>query len=122
MPLDTDLEWGAKTAPPWTINAATLFNVFSDLAYVLLLVAFFRQSRDETGLDVPVSKLLRYVTNVAIVPWSLWLTINVIRVRSRRRLAGHCYLSSYAFSFRNFQRPDSGSGALAPAYRGLPDR
>jgi hypothetical protein len=66
---------------PWTaVNAATLLNLLSNLAYILLLVAFFRQSDDNPHPNVPISKALKYAVKVAVWAWTIWLAINIIRV------------------------------------------
>jgi hypothetical protein len=86
-------EWiappGDRTAasvldPPrslWTIgNGAILLSELSNIAYISLLVAFFYRSGDDSGPDVPLSKLLRLVTKVTVITWGVWLAINGIRV------------------------------------------
>lgn len=66
---------------PWTIgNAGTLFSELSNLAYIFLLVAFFRQSGDDSNPDTPVLKALRLAAKVAVIAWGIWLSFTLVRM------------------------------------------
>jgi hypothetical protein len=57
---------------PRTISlVSSLLGEFSNIAFILLLTAFFRQAGDESCQDVPTSKLLTLVTKVAVIAWGL---------------------------------------------------
>jgi len=101
-------DWGSGSTAvlgfvrdPRTINqVANLLGECSDLAYVLLLVAFFRQSDRESvaKMDVPVSGFLRLVTKAAVVAYGIWIAFNVVRLAGIPFL--HSYLQSTAFTTR----------------------
>lgn len=61
---------------------AILLGECSNLAYILLLLAFFRQADKEpfTPTDVPVSRLLSFVTKAALTLWGIWVAFNLVRV------------------------------------------
>jgi hypothetical protein len=59
---------------------SNLLSEFSNLACMLVLVAFFRKATGESKLDTPISRLLRLVTKVAVIAWGLWLLFNVVRL------------------------------------------
>jgi amino acid permease len=68
---------------PSTVNqVANLLSECSNLAYVLLLFAFSRQTDDESfsPADVPVSRFLRFVTKAAVVLYGIWVAFNLVRV------------------------------------------
>jgi hypothetical protein len=62
---------------------STLLAALGDIAYILLLVALFRQgtSGDSTP-DLPVSRWLKLVTTVAIIAWGIWAAFNLLRILS----------------------------------------
>ncbi len=84
------VEWRSGSAAvlafvrdPRTVNeVAKLLNGCSNVAYILLLVAFFQQSDSEPAVttDVPPSGFLRRVTKVALVLWGIWVAFNLVRV------------------------------------------
>jgi hypothetical protein len=60
---------------------AILLGECSNLAYILLLLAFFRQADGSfTPTDVPVSRLLSFVTKAALTLWGIWVAFNLVRV------------------------------------------
>ncbi len=66
-----------------TVNeVANLLSECSNLAYVLLLFAFSRQSDDESFSpgDVPVSRFLGFVTKAAVILYGIWIAFNLVRV------------------------------------------
>jgi len=71
----------AAAQHPWTIShVSTLLGEFSNLACILLLIAFSRQITDESLPEIPVSRLLGLVAKVTVIAWGLWLAFNLIRV------------------------------------------
>lgn len=82
---------------PWSINdLAQILGQLSNLAYILLLIAIYRQAEDERCPKVPASKLLAIVTRIAVITYGLWVTFNLIRLA----LTPHVYseLQDYAWS------------------------
>ncbi len=66
---------------PRTIGlVSTLLGELSNIAYILVLIAIFRQTNDPLETGVPISKPLRAVTRVAIISWGLWVAFLVVRV------------------------------------------
>jgi hypothetical protein len=66
---------------PKTIGQfSTLLGELSNIAYILVLIAIFRQTSDPLETDVPVSKPLRAVTQVAVISWGLWVAFLIVRV------------------------------------------
>jgi len=69
---------------PRTVNeVGHLLNGCSNLAYILLLVAFYRQSDSESvaaAADLPPSAFLRWVTKVALIAYGIWVAFNLVRV------------------------------------------
>lgn len=57
---------------PGTIGQLSFaLNVFSDGAYVLLLIAIFRQQSDRSETGAPISRLLSLVTKIAVIALGL---------------------------------------------------
>jgi hypothetical protein len=85
--------WGAMKMLDWRIGAtsilaaareprtisffSTLVGEFSNLAYVVLLIALFRHGSDESYTDVPVSRLLSFVTKLAVITLGLFIVVEV---------------------------------------------
>jgi len=83
------LYWAAMTTLDWRMGAtsvlilardprtivqiSTLFAEFSNIAYILLLVAIFRQESDLLEIDVPISRQLNRVAKVAVIAWGIVL-------------------------------------------------
>jgi hypothetical protein len=66
---------------PWPIaRVVTLLTEFSNLPFILLLIALSREATDKPSADVPASRLLSIVTKVAVVGWGLWVAFNLVRV------------------------------------------
>ena len=90
--------WTAMKALDWQIGATSVLTAARDsrtisqvstvlaelsvFAYILLLIAFFRQPNTElfTEADVAVSRMLGFVTKVTLVAWGIWVAFNLIRV------------------------------------------
>ena len=68
---------------PRTIGQlSTLLGELANIALVLILVAVFRWGGEPRETDVPVSKLLRVMTKVAVISWGLVVAFCVIRLIS----------------------------------------
>lgn len=65
--------WGLHDLSAVSAQLATL-------AYILLLVTFWRGPRNEPNFEVPVSKLLRVVTVVTVVVWGAVVAVSVLRL------------------------------------------
>lgn len=79
--------WAAVTTVDWKIGASSvlvfardvrtiglisiLLAEFSNIAYILLLIAIFRQESDLLEIDVPISGQLNRVTKVAVIAWGM---------------------------------------------------
>jgi hypothetical protein len=82
------LDWSAGAAtvsmvarePGTSRQLAALLSTFSNLAYIGLLVTFFRQERGESSEDIPVSKLLAVATKVAGIAWGLVVAGSLVRL------------------------------------------
>jgi hypothetical protein len=65
----------------WNMSQiATLLSGCSNLAYMLLLVTFFRHSNDASSAVPSKSALLRLTTKVAVIVWGIWLVGNLIHL------------------------------------------
>jgi len=84
----TTLDWRigaasvlAAARAPGTINfVSSVLGTFSNLAYILMLIAVFRHASDPSELDLPISKPLIIVTKVAAITWGLVAAFNVVRI------------------------------------------
>ena len=66
---------------PRTIGQlSTLLGELSNIAGILMLIVIFRGADEPLEADVPVSRLLRVVTKVAVISWGLWVAFLVVRV------------------------------------------
>jgi hypothetical protein len=66
---------------PWTItDASYVAGVFSNIIYILLLIAVFRQPDSEPQSQVPISKFLSVITKVAVIAWTIWVAFNLVRL------------------------------------------
>jgi len=73
----------AVARDPRTISQiSTLLGLCSSLCYVLLLVAFFRQTDVESSdsIGIPVSRRFSFVTKAALIIWSVWIAVILVRV------------------------------------------
>ena len=68
--------------PQTSTNVSIVLIAISDVAYVLLLLAFVRQKDDGSAVDseIPVSRLLRVITKPAPIAYGLWVAFNLIRL------------------------------------------
>jgi hypothetical protein len=65
---------------PRTIGAvSTLLAELSNIACILMLIAIFRWA-DEPLYNVPISRMLRVMTKVAVISWGLVVAFLVLRV------------------------------------------
>lgn len=85
------LDWGssrttsflALARDPRTMNqVAILLSECSNIAYILLLVVFFRQSSGERlgEADVPAPRLFRSLTKIVVIVWGIWVAFNIVRL------------------------------------------
>jgi len=66
---------------PRTIGQlSTLLGEASNIACILMLIAIFRCGNEPLEVDVPVSKLLRVMTKVAVITWRVVLVIILVRL------------------------------------------
>jgi len=66
---------------PWTIRqVSTLLGEFSNLAFILLLIAFYRQASADSSAEAQYSRLLSVVARVVFIAWGIWLAFCVVRV------------------------------------------
>ena len=101
---------------PWTINyGSTLRAGFSDLSYILLLIALSRQATDTSSADVPNSRLLRLVTKVAVIAWGIWLAFNLVRVV----LTPYSYSQLRNYALQDGVTPPKLANAMVDAIRTL---
>jgi len=63
-----------------TSGAGAVFAELSNLAAILLLIAFFRQAIDRPHAEIPVSRLLSIATKAAVIAFGLWSAFNVVRL------------------------------------------
>ena len=72
----------AAARNPQTIGeASALLSEVENFAYILLLLVFWRQTDDESSdVEVPVSRLLSFVTKVALIAYGLWVAFNLTRI------------------------------------------
>ena len=61
-------------------DISALAGELASASLVWLLAAMFRQKQDETEAPVPVSKLLRITTKIAVIAYGLAVAINIFRV------------------------------------------
>ena len=88
--------FGALAAFDWRMGAASvlvfvrdprtigqlskLLGEASNIACILMLIAIFRCANEPLEADIPVSKLLRDMTKVAVISWGLVVAFLVLRV------------------------------------------
>jgi hypothetical protein len=66
---------------PLTLHdISELFGMLANTAYILTMVAVYRQASDEPVPFAPVSKFLRVMARVAVTAWGIWVTFNFIRL------------------------------------------
>jgi hypothetical protein len=66
---------------PRTIGLfSTLIGELSDIAGILVLTVIVRSADEPLEADVPVSRLLRVMTKMAVISWGLWVAFLVVRV------------------------------------------
>jgi hypothetical protein len=100
---------------PRTISdASVLLSEFSNLACILLLIAFFGQASERTQTEGHVSRLLSFVTKLAVIVGALVVAFALV----------HLVLTPYSyFQFRNAlqigRRPPPLAAMLAQAIRTL---
>jgi hypothetical protein len=81
-------DWSAGAATlsmaarePGTSNqVAALLGTFSNLAYIGLLIAFFRHAGKQSRGDLAVSRLLAIMTKVAVIAWGLVVAGSLVRL------------------------------------------
>jgi hypothetical protein len=61
-------------------QVATLLGGFSNLAYIMLLIALFKQAGKETDGDIPNSRMLAIMTKIAVIAWGLIVAGCVVRL------------------------------------------
>ncbi len=70
----------AVARDPRTLNqVASLLDECSNLAYILLLIAFFRHA-DNESTGAPVPGLLGFVTKAAVILYGIWVAFNLVRL------------------------------------------
>jgi len=70
----------AAQEPGTSKQAAALLGTFSDLAYIGLLIAFFRHERKESPENNSVSKLLSVATKIAVIAGGLVVAGCLVRL------------------------------------------
>jgi hypothetical protein len=64
-----------------------LLSDFVSLSCMLLLITFFREAKGTPGIDIPVSRLLAFMSTVAVLAGGLWFAFNlfglVVALRNR---------------------------------------
>jgi len=101
---------------PWTINdVSSLLAEFSNLAFILLLVALSRPATDESPADVPASRLLSSVTKLAVISWGFWVAFNLVRVA----LAPYSYFQLRTYALQLRVTPPQLADIIADAIRTL---
>lgn len=66
--------------PRRIVQFSTLLGEASNIACILMLIAIFRCANEPLEADVPVSKLLRVMTKVAVITWRIVLVIILVRL------------------------------------------
>ena len=89
--------------PRLLTNLPALAGELSALAYIALLVALSRQPEGGafTESDVPVSRLLRLITKFALIVWSIWILVNLVRLV----LTPYQYFQARNYMYRAGQEP-----------------
>ena len=106
----------AAAQHPWTIShVSTLLGEFSNLACILLLIAFSRQITDESLPEIPVSRLLGLVAKVTVIAWGLWLAFNLIRVV----LTPYTYVQAWNYALQIGRTPPQLADLMAEPIRML---
>jgi hypothetical protein len=80
------LDWTAGAAtvsivvrkPGTFTQIATLLGEFSNLTYIALLIAIFRQAGGQPRGEI--SRPLAVVSKVAVIAWGVWVAFNVVRL------------------------------------------
>jgi hypothetical protein len=70
---------GAR-APRASSDVSVLLSEFSNLACILLLIAFFRQASDVSYTEVQVSRVFRFVTKLAVIVGALVVTFALVQL------------------------------------------
>ena len=75
-----DLVWAARN-PQTIVQVSAVLDELDNVAYILLLLLFWHQPDGESSdVQVPVSRLLRFVTQVALIAYGLWVAFNLVRL------------------------------------------
>ena len=85
------------------LSLTALAGEIAAIAYIALLVALSRQPEGGafTGADVPVSKLLRIITKIALIVWAIWILVNLVRLV----LTPYQYFEARNYMYRAGQEP-----------------
>ena len=70
----------AAREPGTRTQVTSLLAEFSNLAYIGLLVAFFRQERTASSGEIPISKLLAVTAKIAVIAWGLVVAGSLVRI------------------------------------------
>lgn len=104
---------------PRTISHfSTMLGEFSNLAYILLLIALFRHTSDESYQGVPVSRLLSFVTKVAVIAWGLWLAFILLTLV----VTPYSYFQLRNYALQIGRTPPQLGGMVARNIRSLLDQ
>jgi hypothetical protein len=105
----------AMRDPTTTNQVSTMLSALSDLGMIALLVAFFRQSHDDSLPNVAFSRLLSVVTKVAVIVWGLWVAFQVVRFA----LTPYLYVQLRDYALKIGRRPPQLSALMAETTRSL---
>ena len=87
----------------------------SNLAYILLLIAIYRQAEDERCPKVPASKLLAIVTRIAVITYGPRVTFNLIRLA----LTPHVYSELQDYRVERWRTPPPFQAFVKEAIRSV---
>jgi hypothetical protein len=88
-----------ESGVPWSVGqASSAVGLFSILASIVLLIAFYRQADDEPEAPVLMSKLLIVVTRVTVLAWGLVVAFNLVRLLTTPYL--YAQMRDYALQLR----------------------
>jgi hypothetical protein len=105
---------GAR-APRAISDVSVLLSEFSNLACILLLIAFFCQASDVSYTEVQVSRVFRFVTKLPVIVGALVVTFALVRLV----LTPYSYLQLRNYALQIGRRPPPLPGMLAEAIRTL---
>jgi hypothetical protein len=100
-------------APTAMGQISLLLNLFSSLAFIPLLVAFYRQPSDQAEAEVPVSKSLRVVTTVTVIAWGLLVVFSLVRLV----LTPYTYVQLRDVALHYGRTPPALIGLMTTAFR-----